>query len=64
MGITAKGAKVKDQKHMNSSKSDEVGAFTRKPWAESTTKEKVAGVAVTAAAYGVAGATMYHAFKK
>ena len=63
MGVSAKEKKPKDKKEMNGKKSDRQGAFTSKPWNESTTEEKIKGVTGTAAAAAVAGTLLYHTLK-
>lgn len=52
MAMSQKDKKPKDKKDMGSKKKDDQGAFTKKPWAESSGKEKAFGVAATAAAAG------------
>lgn len=59
MAMQQKDKKVKDKKEMTSKQ----GAFTKKPWKESTTSEKVKGVGITAAAAGVAGLIIHGAMK-
>lgn len=63
MGVSAKEKKPKDKKEMNDKKSDRQGAFTKKPWNESSIAEKIKGVAGTAATAVAAGGLLYHVLK-
>lgn len=59
MATHQKEKKAKDKKEMTSKQ----GAFTKKPWNESSTSEKVKGVGITAAAAGIAGLVIRGAMK-
>lgn len=54
MAIQSKVKKPKEKTHMTTSKKkeDDQGAFTKKTWENSTTKEKLIGVGTTALAAG------------
>jgi hypothetical protein len=60
MGVSSNTKKPKHQKQMSGEKKkDDQGAITKKPWAESSTADKIKGVTITAAA----GALLYGALK-
>lgn len=64
MAMQEKDKKSKGKTSMQKrTETTEQGAFTKKPWADSTTSEKVKGVSATAAAAGLAGTLLYHTFK-